>query len=397
MIKFIIKSVIRDFSQYLLATMGLIIGITSLIAMGYLGIVGKIKLYKEINKQGVNIVYVYPESIRKNFIRRNFTGSFHSLKDKEIEYVSSLPFRVDKTVAVKILSGNVKYSRNSVSNVEIIGSDKDYINFFNYKTLLENRQLNGCYIGYTIFKELFGKNQNTLGKYINIKGKFVKIKGILDEKGASSSGRDLDNVVVIPLKLFKNKFSNQDYYDALYVKPENVNLVRDLKNSVKYILKKINLNLVFPLKEFQFSVRGMDYYIEKQAKIGAMMVYSTFIVSSITLLVGGIGVMAIMLILSIKETREIGIKRALGATKFYIFIEYIVKSLSIAVIGSALGLICGIVSYFAINKIYGIISLFPVGYAVVGVVSVFAISLLFGIYPAFKASRIEPSAALRHQ
>ena len=127
------------------------------------------------------------------------------------------------------------------------------------------------------------------------------------------------------------------------------------------------------------------------------MVYSTFIVSSITLLVGGIGVMAIMLILSIKETREIGIKRALGATKFYIFAEYLIKSLSIAVIGSVLGLVCGLISYFVINRIYEINSLFPVGYAVVGVVSVFAISLLFGIYPAFKASRIEPSAALRHQ
>ncbi len=400
MIKFIIKSLIRDFGQYLLATVGLVIGITSLISMGYLGIVGKIKLFNEIKKQGVNIVYIYPESVRKTPIRKNFAGLYPSIKNKEITYVSSLPFHLEKSLSVKYFTTNVKYGRNYVNGCEIISSKGNYLKFFNYEIIKKiplNNPLDGCFIGYTVFKELFNENFKALGKYINIGGKFVKIVGVIAEKGASSSGRDLDKIVIIPLKLFTMKFQNKDYFDAMYVKPVKVEFIKTLKQSIIYILKSLNNNLIFPLKDFKFSVRSMDYYIKKQEKVGIMMIYSTFIVSSITLLVGGIGIMAIMLILAIKETREIGIKRSLGATKFYIFFEYMVKSVSIAVIASFLGVSLGVVSYFIINKIYDVHSVFPIGYAVTGIISAFAISLLFGVYPAYKASKIEPSTALHSQ
>ncbi len=399
MIKFILKSVIRDFSQYLLATIGLIIGITSLISMGYLGIIGKIKLYKEINNQGVNIVYVYPNFAQKSAVRKNFSGEYHSIKEEEIEYISSMPFETETTIAVNYFTGSAKYGRNFINNVEIVASEGDYLKFFNYELLEASQEVGnkGCYIGYTVFKELFNENLNALGKYINIAGNFIKVRGIIKEKGASSSGRDRDNIIIVSLNLFKNKFHNVDYFNALYVKPVQVDFLHTLKNSVKYLLKKINNNFVFPLKDFQYSVKSMDYYVKKQEKVGSMMVYTTFLVSSITLIVGGIGVMAIMLILSIKETREIGIKRALGATKFYIFMEYLIKSFSIAIMGSFLGLIFGFIAYLIINKIYKINALFPVGYAVIGVVSVFLITIIFGLYPAAKASSIEPSTALHHQ
>jgi putative ABC transport system permease protein len=147
----------------------------------------------------------------------------------------------------------------------------------------------------------------------------------------------------------------------------------------------------------KFSVKSMDYYIKKQQKVGNLLVITTLIVSSITLLVGGLGVMAVMLILGIKERREIGIKRAVGATKLNIFLEYIVKSFTIAFFSSVLGLIFGVVAYFLINKIYHAAAPFPVGYSFIGIVSTFLISILFGLYPAYKASKIEPSSALRYQ
>jgi putative ABC transport system permease protein len=397
MIKFIFKSVLRDFSQYILAIIGLTIGITSLISMGYLGIIGEIKLFKEIEKQGINVIYISPDYAKSSPIRKNFFGQYPSIKDKEVEVISNIPFGIMDSIAVKYFSGNVKYGSSIINNVEIVGTNGNYLNFFNYSILSDSKRINGCYIGYRIFKEIFNKNRNIMGKSINISGKFIKIKGILKEKGASSSGRDQDNIIVMPMDIFKSKFKNNDFYDNMYVKPAKINLLKNLKKEIIFLLKTLHNNFIFPLKEVDFTVQSMDYYIQKQQRVGKIMVISTFIVSSITLLVGGIGVMAVMIILSIKEAMDIGIKRALGATKFLIFLEYLIKSMSIALISSIFGLCLGILSYFLINYLYGMSSYFPVVYAFEGIISSFVITLIFGTYPAYKASKIEPSTALHFQ
>ncbi len=400
MLEFLFKGIIRNFTQYILAIIGLIIGITSLISMGYLGIANKIKLFNEIEKQGINLVFVYPESAKATPIHRNLGGIYPVLKQRELTFLNSNILYSVKAVPSKFFTSNVKYGRMSVNNVEIIGSTSSYLNIMNYKIVYGkkfNKNIKGCFIGYTIFKELFNKNINIIGKKILIANRYFSIAGILGETGASSTGRDKDKIVILPINFFTEHIKNIDYYDTIYIKPYKLNFITEVKRSANFILKFLENNLKNPLKPVEFTVRSMDYYIKKQQKIGNLMVITTLIVSSITLLVGGIGVMAVMLILGIKESREIGIKRAIGATKLNIFLEYIAKSFSIAFFSSLFGLLFGLLAYMLINQIYKLSAPFPIFYSVCGIVSTFLISILFGLYPAYKASKIEPSSALRYQ
>ncbi len=400
MVSYLIKGIIKNFTQYILAIIGLIIGITSLISMGYLGIVNKVKLYNEIEKQGVNLVFVYPENAKATPVRRNFRGQYPFLKEKELNFLKLNLLYTEKAVPAKYFISNVKFGANSINGVEIIGSTYDYLKIMNYEVIYGsnfNSKANGCFIGFTIFKELFNKNRNIIGKRIMIGKKYFKIEGVLDETGVSASGRDKDKIVVLPIKFFTDHIKNTDYYDTIYLKPAELKLLPFLKKSAVTLLKILENNLNNKLKPTEFSVQSMDYYIRKQQKVGNLMVITTLIVSGITLLVGGLGVMAVMLILGIKESREIGIKRALGATKLNIFTEYIVKSFAIAFFSSIFGIILGCCAYFIINNIYNTSAPFPVSYSTLGVLSTFVISLLFGLYPAYKASKIEPSSALRYQ
>jgi putative ABC transport system permease protein len=400
MVNYLITGIIRNFTQYILAIIGLIIGITSLIAVGYLGIVNKIKLYDEIEKQGINLIFIYPESASSTPERRNFSGQYPALKNRELTFLKSNLLYNDRAIPAKYFVGNVKFGSHSINNVEIIGTTSGYLSIMNYKIFYGSNfkeNIKGVFIGYTIFKELFNKNINVIGKRILIGKRYFQIVGILGETGVSSSGRDKDNIVILPIKHFSEHIKNSDYFDTIYLKPVKLSFLAGLKKSAIMLLRILKNNSFSTLKPMKFSVKSMDYYIKKQQKVGNLLVITTLIVSSITLLVGGLGVMAVMLILGIKERREIGIKRAVGATKLNIFLEYIVKSFTIAFFSSVLGLIFGVVAYFLINKIYHAAAPFPVGYSFIGIVSTFLISILFGLYPAYKASKIEPSSALRYQ
>ena len=232
MISFIIKAVIRDFSQYILATIGLIIGIAALISMSYLGIIGKIKLYNEIEKQGIGLIYIYPESAKITPIRKNLIGQYPALKDRELSFLQNTLLYTDEAIPAKITTQNVKHGRNILNSVEVVGTNKSYLNALNFKILYGNeftRNTKGCFIGHTIFKELYNSDYNIIGKYINIGNKFIKISGILSEKGASSSGRDQDNIILFPLKLFTEKFKNTDFFDVIYLKPKKINFLKQLK------------------------------------------------------------------------------------------------------------------------------------------------------------------------
>ncbi|GEM_PF-5753531 len=399
MIRYIIKAVLKDFSQYILATLGLIIGITALISMSYLGLVGKIKLYNEIKSQGINIINVYPETVKQTPIRKNVSGMLPSLKDRELEFSRSSLLAVDYSIPVKIAQKQIKYLGRVANSVDVIGTSVEYLYGMNYKVVYgesidDNSE--GCVIGWTLFKDLFDESIDAIGSPINVNGKFIKVIGILGKTGVSSSGQDKDNLIVMPIDYFIERFKNDNYFDAIYIQPHEIESLKDVKNNLIYLLKSLKNNFVLPKPE-DFSVRTMDSYLDKQRQIGSMMVVTTFIVSSITMLVGGLGVMAVMLILSIKETREIGIKRAIGATSRAVFVEYIIKSLFIAFVSSFFGVILGLVSCFIIEKSNGVSAPYPWNYTMLGIFLAFAVSIIFGLLPAYKSSRIEPYEALHYQ
>ncbi len=394
----IIKNFIYKLPRYFLAIIGLAIGVASVIGMSSLGIAGKIKLINELKKRGVDLLFIYPERVKFNPAYPNRIGEYKSLKSRDLFFIKSFFFNIKEAVPVKYTFSSCKYRDQLMDGVRIVGTNLDYLDINDYSLYLGNIKnfSKGAFIGYSLYKNIFNLN-NPIGKYLNINGKFIKIFGVLSQKGVSDSGEDEDKIVIVPVRLFKKKFNNEDYFNIIYIKPEKISYQSVLKKNLNILLMKLHNLIEYPMKQKDFTIKSMEYYLQRKVKIANLMSISTLIVSSISLLVGGIGVMAILIIIAIEETREIGVKRAFGATRLNIFMEFIFRSFLIAFTGSFLGLILGFLITFIIETYQHIENLFPIVYAFLGIVASFLVSFIFGLFPAIKASKIPPVEALRYE
>ncbi len=392
------KNIFYKIKRYILAIIGLAIGVASVISMGYLGAQAKFNLIKELERKGVDLVFVYPERAKFNLSHPEIIGEFKSLKKRDLYFIDNFLPYVYMAIPEKTFFSLVRIGDKVIDSVRISGTTKDFFKLFDYNIIAGNVSnfSKGAFIGYTIYKNFF-QNKNPIGKYVEIKGKFIKIVGVLSEKGVDESGEDQDKIIVLPIELFNKKFDNLDYFNKIYVKPVKPSFNLIVKNNLNFLLSYLHKLFLYPQKQKDFVIKSMDFYLKKQLKMAGLLSLTTLIVSTISLLVGGIGVMAILIIMSIEETREIGIKRAFGATKFHIFFEFLIRALILGIIGAISGVIVGVIVAEVIKLNFHNNLSISLNFLLIGVISSIIISFIFGIFPAVKASKISPIEALSYE
>ncbi|MFC1894664.1 ABC transporter permease [Candidatus Dependentiae bacterium] len=394
-----LRSLNKHKMRTLLTTLGIIVGVVAIITVMSIGEGAKNRVKKEIEGLGTNFIIVLSGSPKR--LSQNRSGIGHKTL-KPSDYKAIITECDDIELASPGVQQTVKIIYNGSNWQTMIGGvNQSYINvrnwntisgrFFNKNEVKRNKKV--VVIGQTVLKELFG-NEDPIGKTIRIKKLPFKVIGILEGRGKLPDGRDEDDIIFVPLTTLQKKISgmhNQNF-SAIILSAKFKNRMNQAADEIKAILRQ--QHKLKAKDDDDFTIFTQDDISQASDAASTVLNILLLIIASISLIVGGIGIMNIMLVTVTERTKEIGIRMALGATTELILNQFIIEAVTICLLGGILGITFGI----AIAKTVGYFLQWPIFISntavIISLTSSILIGLFFGYYPAKKASQLDPVEAL---
>ncbi len=387
----------------LLTMLGIIIGVAAVIVMLAVGTGVTQKITEQISTMGSNLLIVLPGSTTSGGIRMG-AGTQPTLTAGDAQAISSEAPAVDAVAPVLSGTAQVVYGHQNWST-GIVGTTPAILTVRDWQ-LAEGRRFTSadvrnatkvCLLGQTVVDNLFG-DEDPVGKEIRIQNLPFTVIGVLAVKGQSVMGQDQDDTIMIPLttaqtKLFGTAFPGM--IRIMLVKAKSTGELDDAQIQITDILRQ--RHHIGPGQEDDFTVRNLTQIMKTAERSTKIMTLLLGAIASISLLVGGIGIMNIMLVSITERTREIGIRMAIGAKTWDIRFQFLMEAFIMSMIGGIGGILIGMSGSEVLSRIAG----WP---AVVSVFSIFlafgfsgAVGIFFGFYPAYKASLLNPIDALRYE
>jgi len=394
-----LRSLLSNKTRSVLSILGVLIGVTSVIAMIALGTGAGEDVKKRISSLGSNLLVIRPTSPRLGGIAlEQGTVTRFTLEDVA-EIRAKIPY-IDKVSASVVSRGQVVYNgKNWNTSIEGTTEDYPYIRnakpqlgrfFTEFETITRKKV---AVIGQTVVRELFG-TQNPLGEFIRINRIDFQVIGVLPVKG-SSGWRDEDDVIVIPLNTAMYRLLGKEYVDSINVQVSDINMMDYVSEKIRKLI--VSLHRLPSSKADTIDIRNMA---DVQETITSTVKTFSFLLGSIafiSLLVGGIGIMNIMLVSVTERTREIGLRKAIGASNRDILIQFIIESIVICVLGGIMGIVLGSIISISLSKFAGWSTKISVFSVILSFSFSVMIGLIFGIWPAKKAAELNPIDALRYE
>src|SRR5574344_1331243 len=386
-----IKEIRRNILRSILTILGIVIGVASVIAMVMIGDGTTANVTANIEKLGSNML-----NVRVGQEKRGAPRDDNSAKPIKIE-VSNL-----KGVTAENSSmANVVFGNKSNSSL-IVGTTNDYFIIKDWEVeqgrIFEEGELSSgksiCILGTTVVKNLFG-DENPIGATIRIKNFPCSVIGVLASKGASSFGRDQDEVVITPLKMSQRKIQGNLDVSTIIVSVMEEKYIEDAKAQIISLMQD---RRAIKLGEADnFHIRDMKDILNTMTSTTKMLTYLLGSIAGISLLVGGIGIMNIMLVSVNERTREIGIRLAIGAMQSEVLMQFLIEAIVLSTWGGIIGIFMGLgIGYLAVGA-------FDLPYIINSQIILisFVFSILIGVvfryFPARKAARLNPIDALRYE
>ena len=392
-------SLIANKMRSILTMLGIIIGVAAVIALVSIGNGVKQDIQNSISSLGSNLLMVMPGAPRTPGVRPS-AGSMKSLKVSDYEAISKLD---GVRAASPMTNGSyVVIYQNKNWTTSVSGVSYNYLDVNNWSMKsgrflseknIQNRE-RVAVVGKTVVKNLFG-DEDPVGAEIRVKNIPFRIIGVLNSKGSGAMGNDQDDMVIIPYTTAMERVEGVDYLRMIYVTGKDENgidrLQSDIENllRVRHGIKDTNLD--------DFNIQNMNSIMETMEETTGTLTLFLGAVAAISLVVGGIGIMNIMLVSVTERTREIGIRKALGATYSVIVTQFLIEAVVISLMGGIIGIILGIGSSKLIGMASGMSTVISIPTIGMSFAFSMAIGLIFGIYPARKAAKLNPIDALHYE
>lgn len=381
----------------LLTVLGIVIGVAAVITMVTLGNGASTAIRQEIESFGMNQIMLRPGM-------RLGPGQKVGAPDFKVEDVDALKQQI---AGVDAAAAQTSKSMTIVANgrnwqTSVIGTSNDYF-------AIDNRELSAgryfeegeeaagsavCVIGSTVANELFGSTENVLGEQIRTGGFSCRVVGLTKTKGSSAMGGDQDDFVVMPLKTVQRRILGENRVSALLVSMNPESDRERLKTAITDLMRE--RRSLSAGDDDNFSVMDTAEIAEKVASTTRIMTTLLGAVAGVSLLVGGIGIMNIMLVTVTERTREIGIRRAIGAERSSIVIQFLIEAAMLCGIGGIIGILIGTGGSLLVGRLMFQMTIYPAAWITLCAFTLsVALGILFGIYPAAKAARLQPVEALR--
>ena len=392
-------SLIANKLRSLLTMLGIIIGVAAVIALVSIGNGVKQDIENSISSLGSNLLVVLPGAPRTPGARPS-QGSMKSLKISDYEAIAKLE---GVKAASPMTNGSyvvIYQNKNWTTSVAGVNANFQDVNnwtmtsgrFFSDKNVQNRERV--AVVGQTVVKNLF-TDEDPVGKEIRVKNIPFRVIGVLKSKGNGTMGNDQDDTVLIPYTTSMERVEGIDYLRRVYVvakDDEGIDrLQADIENllRVRHNIKDTNLD--------DFNIQNMKSIMETVAQTTGTFTLFLGAVAAISLVVGGIGIMNIMLVSVTERTREIGVRKALGATYSVIVTQFLIEAVVISLMGGFIGIAFGIGASKVIGMVSGMSTIVSVPTIIMSFAFSMAIGLIFGIYPARKAAKLNPIDALHYE
>ena len=391
-----IDAIRANLMRSLLTTIAIVIGTASVIAMVGIGSSAQRAIDDSITNLSARTLSVYPSrgrgSKKVNASPLVIKDADALIKDKEISWRISPEIRGSKTL---------KYGNESIS-ISVIGARENYLSiqgyevehgrFFSDRDDLARKRV--AIIGSSVGTELKTASKALLGKDIDLGGVTFEIIGVMKTEG-STGWSNPDEQIYIPLFTASDRVFGRERVDSIRVEVPNTYSPEEAMISIERVLRREHD--IGPGEENNFRINDWSQFTDLQKQATAIFSALIIGIAGISLLVGGIGVMNIMLVSVTERTREIGLRKALGATHQAILLQFIIEAVTLCIIGGIAGVILGSGLYFIIAIWQDWVFTIPFS-AIFGSVTFSAcVGLFFGIWPAKKAAQLEPAVALRYE
>jgi macrolide transport system ATP-binding/permease protein len=423
-----LQAINRNKMRSSLTMLGVFIGVAALIAMVAVGQGANEAVLKQIESLGTNLVVVQPGARTMGGLRGG-SGSASTLTVGDARAIRREAPAVGSVGYLIRQSGQVQYSgQNWTTGIQ--GVSPNYPPMTNWRIAAgrsissddENEAALVVVLGQTVARQLFGADQNPVGAVIQVKSMPLRVIGTLVSKGQTSFGSDQDDIVMIPFTTAERKVlgvaapSQQQTINWIYPAPPNpyalqprlVGFVNQIyvqamdQAQVQPAVRQVTQTLarrhrIRPGDVNDFSVRNLSQIAETAEGSSRIMAILLASVASISLLVGGIGIMNILLVSVTERTREIGLRMAIGARRLQVLLQFLAEAVFLSVTGGIAGIIMGSIFSMAISAIFGWAAPISLTAIVGGFLFSAAVGIFFGYYPARKAARLDPIEALRYE
>ncbi len=398
-----VRSLLSNKIRSALTMLGIIIGVAAVITMVAIGAGASVNIQKFISGVGSNILIVMPGASTAGGVRQQ-AGSGSNLTVQDAEALEKEAFAL-KGVAPEIYSraqlvyGNMNWSTMITGSTPSIFDIREW-RIAEGRFFLDGEARSGAkavVLGSTVAKNLFGE-EDPIGKTIRIRNVPMEVVGVLAPKGQTPWGQDQDDTVFVPfrtaqLRLFRRAAANS--VQRITVAALDGNSVSEAEREIKAILRQ--RHRLSDRDDDDFDVRNMAEMLDAAAQSTKVMSLLLGAVASVSLLVGGIGIMNIMLVSVTERTREIGIRMAIGARGSDIRTQFLMEALLLSVAGGIIGIVLGTSASKIITGILGWATVVSTGSIVLAFGFSVFVGIFFGFYPAWKASLLNPIEALRYE
>jgi len=386
-----------------LTMLGIIIGIAAVIAMMAVGAGASHVISQQIASIGSNIILVIPGSTTSGGLRMGSGGS-QTLTSDDVKAIMAECPSVLRAAGTTRTTSQVVYGNMNWSTI-VMGAAPELFDIREWPVVsgrsIGQQDVDGaakvCLLGQTVAENLFG-GDDPLGKMVRIKKIPFTVIGILERKGQSPQGTDQDDTVFVPLRTAQIKLSRSSFPNtigAVMVQARNEALLGKAEEEINSLLNQ--RHRITNSKEPDFSTRNLSEILAVAEQSSRAMSLLLGAVASISLIVGGIGIMNIMLVSVTERTREIGIRMAIGARRNDILLQFMTEAVLLTMIGGLIGICLGAGGATVVSRILSWPTLISIQSITIAFVFSGAVGIFFGFYPARKAAGLNPIDALRYE